>query len=94
MLTTKKRLGPVRVTARAAEVYAEYASLPLGDAVLHLEHLLRDAGETSEAGKWRYRRKSDRLDITARVETVHGTPTVVAIAVRGYSFVGDRKSVV
>lgn len=86
--------GQVYVTLRATQDYAAASRTthdePLGieEARRELTELLLDAvrveGDTETPERWRFRRKSEHIDITARVVRERGGVSVVSVTARSY----------
>ena len=89
--------GQILLTHAAIREYAEYARMQLAEAQRELLLMLCDAGPVdvhAAPEKWRYRNRTRRIDITARVlrETIESRDgsawllfTVVAISCRHYA---------
>lgn len=71
-----------RVSREAGEAYAAARKLSVVAATDELLRVLADAKESAtEPGRWRYRNRSDGIDVTARV--VNGC--VVSVTCRSYA---------
>jgi hypothetical protein len=86
--------GQVYVTLAAARVYAAHEGLEIESARRELtEDLLdaRAAGETrTGAERWRFRRRSAGVDISATVAREGRLAVVVAVSVRDHNVGGRR----
>lgn len=79
--------GQIYVTHRAAEQYARWRDVELEAGRQELTAYLVEAAPSDTAQtpeRWRYRRNSTRIDITARVVRDGPLAVVVAVTVRGY----------
>lgn len=76
-------LGQVYVTLAAAEQYQRTTDMRIEEARRDLTELLLDAREQT-SGSYRYRRKSDGVDISARVVREGKLLVVVSVNARGY----------
>ncbi len=74
--------GTVYVSHAAAVEYARVRELSLEPARRELTELLLDARETTTPGQWRYRRRVDGIDISARVQTWNRLAIVTHILIR------------
>ena len=97
-VTSPQRLrdtGQVQVTRLAAERYAAHDGIGLEQARLDLTELLLDATRRDDTStgleRWRYRSRSDGLDITASVTREGPLAIVVGVSVREYRQTGSRR---
>lgn len=79
--------GQVYVTERAAKTYAEALGMKLSEARHELTELLMEAHQVGESipgelESWRYRSRTEGLDISARVARKPNLAEVVAVNVR------------
>lgn len=85
--------GPVYVSLAAAREYARAESIVSGDeaARRELTELLVDAKQsTTDLAQWRFRRRADGVDITARVAREGRLLVVTSISVRDINVGGRR----
>ncbi len=86
--------GQINITLRAAKQYVG-ASRATHDEALGIEESRRELlellsqavrieGDTETPERWRFRRKSERIDITARVVREGGIMSVVSVTARSY----------
>lgn len=77
--------GVVYVSYAAADSYARSEGIEIEEARRELTELLADAKQSqSDPGKWRFRRKSESVDITARVARDGRLLVVTAVDARSY----------
>lgn len=85
--------GEIYVTPGAVDTYAGWLDrlglrMSRTEAQADLAELLRDAyrvtGDTETPERWRYRRSSERIDVTARVVREGRMAVIVSVSVRGY----------
>lgn len=87
---TLAETGQIYVTLAAAQQYAAHERLRDEEARRELTVLLLDARETSDPGKWRMRRRSSGLDLTAHVRLEDGLLVVTHVHVREANVGGRR----
>lgn len=91
--STLAETGPIYVTLAAAREFARAEQITAGDesARRELTELLLDAREsTTEPGRWRMRKRSTGLDVTARVARDGRLLVVVSVSVREANIGGRR----
>lgn len=85
MRRTLGQTGQVYVTLAAAREYATVEDAGIEEARRELTELLLAAKESaSEPGLWRFRRRSEGLDVTARVVQERELLVVTSVSVRDY----------
>lgn len=80
--------GQLYISRTAAKTYQEFAELGTEEARRELTEILMEARPVEDKGdgkeRWRYRRQSEHIDITALVSREDGLIVVTHISVRGY----------